>query len=347
MKRRIAIVALFVVVPLLSLVSAVPASSAPLLQITDTPLPTETVAPTLTPYLPIYCPTGTSMIPSPEPFYTPTGITPTVTGTVFPTITATFTPLPTVTSTLPSGSIVMTDSEGAISCSSYLNGLRCEFDANKGYSGYGEVHADIEFDKVGVTTAYLHVEAIATGINNYRHFGIDKDGGLAGGGTWSVMDGPYNRVGTGEWASFDATYDGVWGFASGGFISGEAGRFQGVMYILPVPYVPATPVPTATPNCQTLNSGEVIPSDPIAWMNLPSKSLHGCYVILNPITVPLPSLSWSPFSMPDSFSLPGWQICVWLLTFSAYFAGVEWSGVLGVIVTAFATVSIYTVLRDQ
>lgn len=347
MKRRIAIVALFVGVPLLSLVSAVPASSAPLLQITDTAFPTETVAPTLTPYLPIYCPTGTSMIPSPEPFYTPTGITPTVTGTVFPTFTPTPLPSPTFTATSVSGSIVMTDSDGAISCSAYLNGLRCEFDANKTYDGYGGVSAGVQFEKVGVTTVYLHVEAVATGINSYRHFGIDKDGGLAGGGTWSEMSGPYDRVGTGEWATFDATYSGVWGFANAGFISGAVARFQGVMYILPVPYVPATPVPTATPNCQTLNSGEVIPSDPIAWMNLPSKSLYGCYVILNPITVPLPSLSWSPFSMPDSFSLPGWQICVWLLTFSAYFAGVEWSGVLGVIVTAFATVSIYTVLRDQ
>lgn len=158
-------------------------------------------------------------------------------------------PEPTVT---PAGGTITLDQEiGSIDCSPYLGGLRCAFDADKNYGGYGSVNATVLYTRDNVSTVYFRVEAVATGVNQYAHFGIDKDGGLIGGGTWSTFTPPYDRVGTGVLSVFETTSTGVNGFANAGFTSQSVARFVGLLYILPQPYVD---ISTPAPDCVDLGT---------------------------------------------------------------------------------------------
>ncbi|MEO5351047.1 MAG: hypothetical protein H7836_15600, partial [Magnetococcus sp. YQC-3] len=104
---------------------------------------------------------------------------------------------------------------------------------------------------------------------------------------------------------------------------------------------------TANPDCDQYSDSTVDAGNPVAWFNPPTISNYGCYLIIQPVEVPLPELSWSPFDLPASFGFPGWEICIDLYSFSAGFAGVDFVAILGTIVTMLAVGGIYMVLRNQ
>lgn len=111
---------------------------------------------------------------------------------------------------------------------------------------------------------------------------------------------------------------------------------------------PTTPTVTPAPCGNGVNNGAgVVPSSPIATFNSPHIVSSVCGVVFNPISLPVPVPSWVPFDLPSEVSFPGWRVCFDLVEMSAMFAGVEWVGVIGTIVTFIAIGGIYKVLRDQ
>lgn len=358
-------------VSLILLLASMPVSSvsgAPLLVDTFTPQPTETIAPTLTPFIPPLC-GATSIIPTSPPLYTPTDVLPTVTGTVtvFPTVTST----PVVTATpygegggcdvITVGSPVVSTIELGVngstvsvvgSCYAVIATGFCDYtitfqrNSNFWNGNSGVVVSVPVYDLIPSSSVIMYYhetdfyqwdggtldDVVRLGFSDSSGCPVGFDIGLGGDGSCTVrtdqaVPAVMTRCGGQGVLNVDQschiTFD---------FVFGSESCFS-------------IPVPTATPSCTI--SGEVEPSEMIAYFNPPSYSLLGCYAIFQPINLPLPSLSWSPFELPASVGFPGWQICIQLLSFAAVFAGVDWALILGGFVTLFSVGGIYTVLRDQ
>lgn len=334
---------------------------------TWTPMPTETVQPTLTAFVPSSC-LATSVFPTPLPFYTPTNaiLTPSGTGTVTPTNTFT----PTVTST-PYGQSGQCDvftigphridqiQFGVIASSvSVVGGCYvsvatgyCEytvsFARNSNFSG-STSGVEVTIPVYGLVplpavTMYYHEtdHYIWSGgtMDDVMRIGFVASTGCAGGFGVGMGGNGSCTVRT------NTASPGVSFYCAGkptldvfqschiifDFVIGSESCFD-------------VPVATAVPTC---GSGIVNPSEMIAYFNPPSVSLLGCYEIFPAYTIPLPSLSWSPFGMPDSLSFPGWQLCIQLLSFSAVFAGVDWALLLGGFVSMFCIGGIYVNIKNQ
>jgi len=75
----------------------------------------------------------------------------------------------------------------------------------------------------------------------------------------------------------------------------------------------ATPMPaTATPSA-CIPPGEVIDTDIIVFQS-PVITPGECYTLLPDLSIDLPSLTWSPFELPESIGIPGVFLCVDTIT---------------------------------
>lgn len=355
------------------------ASGAPVLLDTLTPQPTETIAPTLTPYLPSMC-TATSMIPTSPPFYTPTEIPlPTSTGSITPapTLTMTNTPMPTAT-TAPLGAFEIVSM--SVACNSPLGGTLCDKGGSITESFYSPMSGSELFWGATVSgtrpngeygqgmNVYLTVKNISgstlTNPNIYfywqglvsgtRASGLDTSDALNSTAQTITMESPFLKADVDEDGYFgqnwttgtDRTYVTRILVNPASWSNGMTYSYRLLMKLtLTGSGTMATPTPIATPLCAS--TGDVQPSEMVAYFNPPTFSLLGCYMIFQPISLPLPSLSWSPFDLPASVDFPGWQICVQLLTFAAVFANMDWALIAGGFVTLFSVGGIYTVLKNQ
>ena len=366
MKRRIASLGMLSLFVMAAFVSAIPVSGAPSLVDTLTPLPSETIQPTLTPFVPAMC-QSTSVIPTSPPFYTPTEVLPTVTGTVFPTSSPTVTPTSTpygegggcdvlgigqpVASNVQLGvnppTVSVTGGCYAVLATGYCD-FTVTFQRNSNFWG----------GNTGVTVSIPVYDLIpSAAVTMYYH---ETDVYNWSGGTLEDIvrigftDSPSCPVGFDSGLGGDGSCIARTNLASPAVLVYCGG--QGVLDVNQSCHVTfditfgslscfGMATPTGTPVCSL--SGNVQPSQMIAYFNPPTTTLLGCYNIFNPITVPLPSLSWSPFSMPESLSFPGWQLCIQLLSFAAVFAGVDWALIAGGFLTLFAVSGIYRVIANQ
>jgi hypothetical protein len=107
----------------------------------------------------------------------------------------------------------------------------------------------------------------------------------------------------------------------------------------------STPVPAQCAGYSD-NSG-VVPSSPVAEFN-PPHLVHGsCYWVLYPNTIPLPDLSWSPFELPSTIEVYGWQICVDYYEMSAKFGGIDWVAAVASIISLICVAGAYMTLKNM
>lgn len=350
---------------------------------TPTPLATETVQPTLTPYEPdIENCLPTSMIPTIpwDDMFTPTPAT-TLTPQATPTCEpghicghseggglATGTPSPTPTPahwqvtqiTFTNVSYSTKTSQNDF-YSVPVNGtfneafVSTRADAIISSGATGNLNLGVTFNIKNITAStrrvYVDFRWDSSPLLNFQSHDSE---------TLSLVE-RYRELSSGVWVRYGAYADvaanGVLGMfvsttPTGSLSNGQSVYTSVYIHVSDVlgyddTYTP-TPIATSTPRCGGATSGgEVVPSDPIATFNPPVVTSAGCYNIINPITVGLPSLSWSPFDMPSGIDIPGWQLCVNLMTMSASFAGVDFVAVLASIVTAICIGGIYVVLKNS
>lgn len=335
-------------------------SSAPLTVDTLTPLPTETVAPTLTPYVPPSC-LATSLIPTVAPFYTPTSIYD-VTLTPAPTLTPTATPV-------PDGSSVTCGTANYLSCVQLSpSSVRISVVGNPynitgltlpvafGTSGYyyyriSWVYSPVVCPYGNVCDGYLAAGSFHSpslnpdGLDNvYRRYAGDQYGCNGG---QQCNDIPIGEAFFVQFVPQTLSVNWQVGFRWVNFV-GNTVYWTPQGAVLEISGDPLLATATPTPNpCGSVSDDTVEPSEMIAYFNPPTYSLLGCYELIQPISVPLPELSWSPFGLPAEISISGWTVCIQLLTFAAVFAGLDWALIAGGFVTLFAIAGIYNVIKSQ
>lgn len=355
-----------------------------------TPIPTGTVQATITPYMPdnsaCY---PTSIIPSVEPFYTPTAIG-----------AATSTPCPggcagghsqnTQTPTV-APTVTVNPSEGIFlwgGCNTG-EGITCE-ELSPNYWHFtqagGNVNGEVfSRQTVGFNLAFahqvymlVHLPATTYTVNNssaatfpywLSYAGFIESGGFhvltshlgaptLQSGNPAGNTGQYTGTGEDKYYSFALSVDaGVTAHQVGVY---DAITWNGVpviqkqgyewwIYLQPIP-APTTPTPGApTPDCSGYSSGgDVEPgTNYVASLNLPHIEPGACYTIIQAVTLPLPDLSWSPFTLPDAIAIPGWEVCTNYYVMSATFAGVDYITVIASLATVIIMAGIYMSFKNM
>jgi hypothetical protein len=367
------LLALFAFAPVVLVAAATPTSE-----------PTETIFPTLTPYLVGDLCRPTSMIPTMHPFYTPTAL---ITSTPCPPgmtcNTATPVPSPTVAAVNPT--VTVNPNEGVFlwgGCNTG-EGITCEeispnfwhfTQTGSNVNGENFSRQQIGFNLASAHQVYLlfHTPATTYTVSNSSlaefPYWTSVAGFIENGGGRVMMPhlgAPTLESGnpSGNTAYYTGLGEEVWQqvelSADSGVTSHLVGvldnrLWNGVSVINKVGYewwvylqpIPLPTTPTPEPDCTGVSDGTVEPGTPIASFNLPTVTHGSCYTIIYPVSLDLPDVSWSPFALPDEISFSGWRICLDFWSMSASFAGVDFIALLSGLVTFIAIAGMYMVFKD-